>query len=57
VQVFPRSGVYWEAYTRIWTAGQLGRYFWNSTLVATIATGASVALSVFAAIGFARYKL
>ncbi|MBX3140672.1 MAG: carbohydrate ABC transporter permease [Trueperaceae bacterium] len=57
VQVLPRSGVYWEAYTRIWTAGQFGRYFWNSTLVASIATGASVALSVFAAIGFARYKL
>lgn len=57
VQVFPRSGIYWEAYTRIWTAGQFGRYFLNSTVVSLIATGASVVLSVFAAIGFARYKL
>lgn len=57
VQIFPRAGVYWEAYTRIWTAGQFGRYFLNSVVVSILATGTSVVLSLFAAIGFARYKL
>lgn len=57
VRVFPSKGIYWEAYSRIWTAGQFGRYFLNSSLVASLSTVVAVLLSVFAAIGFARYRL
>lgn len=57
VRIFPSKGIYWGAYSRIWTAGQFGRYFLNSTIVSTVSTIGAVALSVFAAIGFARYRL
>lgn len=57
VKIFPEAGIYWQAYSRIWTSGYFAVYFLNSTVVSLIATFASVVLSVFAAIGFARYKL
>lgn len=57
LQLFPRDGVYWEAYARIWRSGGFDRYFLNSLLVASAATVFSVALSIFAALAFARYRL
>ncbi len=57
VKIFPETGLYWEAYARIWSNGQFGRYFFNSLLIGTITTFLSVVLSVLAALGFARYRL
>ncbi len=57
VKIFPEAGIYWEAYTRIWSNGQFGRYFYNSVLIGTITTFTSVVISVLAALGFARYRL
>lgn len=57
VKIFPEKGVYWEAYVRIWNNGNFGRYFFNSVFIAVITTIVSVGLSVFAALGFARYRL
>jgi multiple sugar transport system permease protein len=55
LQILPRNGVVWDAYARIWSAGGFARYFLNSLWVSTAATGLSVALSILAALAFARY--
>jgi multiple sugar transport system permease protein len=57
LQLFPRDGIYWEAYARIWRSGGFDRYFLNSLLVSSAATLFSVALSILAALAFARYRL
>ncbi|MEX2540848.1 MAG: carbohydrate ABC transporter permease [Trueperaceae bacterium] len=57
LQLFPQGGVYWEAYARVWTTGGFARYFFNSIMISTIATGFSVAIAVLAGLGFARYRI
>lgn len=57
VRLFPQSGIYWEAYVRVWRSGNFETYFLNSVWVSTAATAISVGISILAAIGFARYKL
>lgn len=57
LQIFPRDGIYWEAYARVWRAGGFERYFLNSLFVSTVATVLSVGLSIIAGLGFARYRL
>ena len=57
LQIFPRDGIYWEAYARVWRAGGFERYFLNSLFVSTVATILSVGLSIIAGLGFARYRL
>jgi len=57
VRFFPEQGVYWRSYVEVWNSGNFDRYFFNSVLVASVATFGSVAISILAGIGFARYKL
>jgi multiple sugar transport system permease protein len=55
--ILPRAGVTYEAYARIWSTGGFDRYFLNSLWVSAAATGASVGISILAALAFARYRL
>lgn len=57
VRFFPEQGVYWRSYVEVWNSGNFDRYFFNSVLVASVATFGSVGISILAGIGFARYKL
>jgi len=57
LQLLPRDGIYWQAYARIWDSGGFDRYFLNSLWVSLAATGISVAISILAALAFARYRL
>lgn len=57
VRFFPEQGVYWRSYIEVWNSGNFDRYFFNSVLVASVATFGSVGISILAGIGFARYKL
>jgi ABC-type glycerol-3-phosphate transport system permease component len=57
MQLLPQKGIYWQAYARVWTSGGFARYFANSLMISTIATGFSVVIAVLAGLGFARYRI
>lgn len=56
VRILPAEGINWRAYLDVWTKENFALYFWNSVKVASIATLVSVAVSVLAGLGFARYR-
>ena len=43
-------------YIEVFTTSQMGRYFWNTTVVSVGATGISLVIGIMAAYGFSRYK-
>jgi ABC-type glycerol-3-phosphate transport system permease component len=45
-----------DAYSRIWALKNFSRFFWNSTVVASISTLLSVALACLAGYGFSRFQ-
>jgi len=46
-----------ENYSRVFSRGNFGRYFWNSILVSAATTFLSVAVATLAGYAFARYRL
>ena len=45
-----------DAYSRIWALKSFSRFFWNSTVVASISTLLSVTLACLAGYGFSRFR-
>ncbi len=54
--IIPRS-LEFENYSRVFSRGNFGRYFWNSVLVSAATTFLSVAVATLAGYAFARYRL
>lgn len=44
-------------YSRVFSRGNFGRYFWNSIIVSTVTTFLSVAVATLAGYAFARFRL
>lgn len=45
-----------DNFSRAWSSGDFGRYFFNSVLVATASTSVAVTLAAMLGFGFARYE-